>query len=624
MSDFIFSSKPDAVNALGASLSNIYAARKDEAEVEVYNGPWGSLAVAPSHYRGFNSLETERYICIVIGGPVLYFGGNAFIAGGEPQAGTKAILDHWLTGKADWSEDLSGPFVLLLVDKELSEIECITDMMMFIPLYEYRDDDSLFLGTHIDALAEACGNDDVIDEASLADLVLHNAVTYPHTAYLRIYQARPATIHRWKRSPERGSRLMAREPYWLPSDQTPHDSVEDAAESLRTGVVGYIARVTGSLSQTAQFISAGEDSRALAGMIPQRLARDAYIFLDRMNREGRIAKKVATAYGLNFNVGYRDEFHYLDILPIASRLVGLGHQFADSHVVKFDQKFDLYAYGAVFGGYASDALLKAQYARKQKWIRRLPLLPYLAIRGERRTAPVSSRFFTGRVLAEVSRRRAAHFAEVQGMRSDDAHEWFKLWPATMMNGISNLHSNRRLFASYEVFTCKESIKVAASVPVAWKLNRRLFHRAFKPFLRQTRHILHADGRLPYYSWWANSLIQVSVSLIRKIAHRLGAQRGNQGPWTDWKAVVSSPRWIEDSTRYMEGVNLSEIEGAVTAGALGPDGLPAINKSTLLQICFQLHRRACRGDRLESDASTELLEQLRAATSDSGCMNGQLK
>ena len=70
----------------------------------------------------------------------------------------------------------------------------------------------------------------------------------------------------------------------------------------------------------AQFLSGGEDSRTLLGLIPSDLKRDAFIFLDSMNREGRTAQKAARAYGANFHVGFRSPTHYLEILEEASDL----------------------------------------------------------------------------------------------------------------------------------------------------------------------------------------------------------------------------------------------------------------------------------------------------------------
>lgn len=588
MSDFLFSSQSQLSGSLAASLSTIYLHKEHVVVCNEFHGEWGSLAVATSRYHGFQPVETESHICVVIGGPVLYFQDNDFIAESDPQAGTRAILGHWLVGKADWSEDLSGPFIILVIDKQSAQVQCITDMMMFIPLYQYSDNGSVFWGTHTDALARACGEQGDFDEASLVDFILHHAATYPYTVYRNIRQCQPGSVHHWS-GKENGTGILAQaQYYWQPLERNLHEALDEAATYLRKGVQGYIDRVTGSLSHVAQFISAGEDSRVLAGMLPKRLQRDAYVFLDNMNREGNLAERVAQTYGAYFKPDYRSKTHYLEILTEASDLVGSGHQYHHAHALGFNRTHNLDAYRAVFGGYISDALLKAQFAKKPRWVKKLPFLPQVATRGETRTKRVSNSLFSSKVLDEITRRRRAHFSQIEAIRPNSAHEWFELWPATMRVGIPTLYSNRRLFASHEIFMAKESVKVAAGVPVRWKLNRRLFNRAFRPALKKTQFVFHGDGRLPYYPWWVNSPLQFSAWLmkkLRKIAQSAGIEQKNQGPWADWRNIVNSPGWKKDIARYTDKELPSELSSALKAGALSGKSLSISRKVNFLQVCY---------------------------------------
>lgn len=587
MSDFLFTTDPQAENALKEALERL------GGSVQVYQGVWGTLVVTETKYPGFSPVETDEHICVVIGGPVLYFQDNSFIAGDDRQAGTRAILERWQSDQADWSEDLSGPFLILVIDKATSQVECITDLMMFIPVYQCQSNASVFWGTHVDAVALATGNQGTFDEASLVDFILHDAVTYPYTAYKTLNQCQPASIHRLEKQACGDNKLFEPESYWQPTESNSFQSLSEAASYLRNGVQGYIDRVTGSLDHVAQFISAGEDSRSLAGMLPKRLERDAYIFLDEMNREGRVAEKVAEAYEANFKPDYRSKTHYLDILPEASDLVGSGHQYTHAHTLGFDKKHDLSSYRAVFGGYISDSLLKAQYAHKPRLLKLLSFMPQVAVRGENRTLPVSNDLFSPSVLAEVTHRRTEHFERVRALRPESAQEWFELWPATMRIAIPNLYSNRRLFASHEIFMAKESVKTAASVPVSWKLNRRLFNKAFKGALKTSRLIPHADGRLPYYPWWFNFVIQAPIWFYQQVSRRSGLQKKNQGPWADWKSVTASERWSESVDCFSKDIALAEISDALQQGALIRSRLTIPSRINLLQVCYQVKGRVAK-------------------------------
>ena len=581
MSDYIFSSVRQSPGILTESLAEIYTESPPAAQE--HHGPWGSLAVTRSHYRGFLPHENERHLMVVIGGPVLYFRDNDFLVSEDSSVATEAIFNRWvIEGKIRWDEDLSGPFTVLLINKEQATVTVITDLMAFIPVYFCQKNAQLSLGTHVDALAKAAGESGRFDQASLADFVLNNVVTYPYTAYENLRQLPPSSevVCTSAAAPKSAS-------YWTPTEENPYASVTEAAQALRSGVSGFVDRVTAKMTKVAQFISAGEDSRCLSGMLPGRLDRDAYVFLDSMNREGLIATQVAEIYGTSFNVGYRRATHYLEILPEASKLVGTGHQYVHAHSLGFDKTYRLADYPAVFGGYFSDSLLKGVLSPKVGGQGRFPFLPEFPLKGESQPAPKVASFVDDTVLREVNRRRLERFKEIKIERPLTAHEWFVLRPATMRVAIPNLYTTRRLFPSYEPFMCKEAVKIGAAVPITWKLNRRLFNRAMKPYLRKSKWLLHADGRLPYFSWLINLPVQFGVWSARVLAKRMGFIKGNQGPWADWFANLKSPEWLamaEQCQHSVAPVGFLNRELSVQA-ALTTETLPVVTRVNLMQVAY---------------------------------------
>ena len=549
MSDYLFSSFPQQQSALSVAIQSIY--KNGPPDVTEYHGDWGSLAVSQGHYRGFLPYENENYLFVVIGGPVLYFRDNDFLVDDDSSTATQAIFQRWvIDGKMQWDEDLSGPFTVLLINKLDNTLRIVTDLMAFIPVYSCQQSLDLYLGTHVDALASACGDADRFDPVSLADFVLNDVVTYPYTAYQNIRQQPPGSVVSWTRK-----RLQA-ETYWQPGEGEPCPTLNEAAQVLRQGLEGYVDRVTAKMNHAAQFISAGEDSRALSGFLPSRLKRDAYIFLDQMNREGRIAQKVARVYGASFTVGYRSATHYLDILPEASRLVGSGHQYTHSHSLGFDKKYKLSGYPAVFGGFLSDTHLKGHHIKKIKGCSRFPFFPQIQCSG---FSPCGARF--GRladlveVIEDVKVRQQNRFEMVTQLRPASANEWFNFYPCSMHNDIPYLYSSRRLYRCYEPFMCKEAVKISASVPNKWKLNRILFNRAMKPFLKPGKWLPHADGRLPYFSWKLNIPIHLCSWLCLSTTRKVGFIKGNQGPWCDWKFIIHDEKWKQFIDKIVEGKNI---------------------------------------------------------------------
>jgi hypothetical protein len=589
VSDFLFSSARRSRGELEAAIRGIR--HRNQPDVWEYHGVWGSLAVGRGHYNGFEPVETSTHICVVIGGPVLCFRDNLFLNGGGRQIGTRAILERVLSGDIDWDEDLSGPFVVLLVDKVRAMARCLTDLMMFIPVYEHHHEGRLVIGTHVDAVAAASGRQTDLDEISIVDFILHDVVTFPYTAYREVRQLYPAAEHTYASAGEGRVEKSGPRVYWEPAEWRAFARIGEAAEALRSGLRTHVDRIVGGMSHVAQFISGGEDSRAIAGLLPAGIQRDAYIFLDSMNREGRVAERVAKAYGAAFYPNYRSATHYLDILEEAGSLVGLGHKYSHAHSLGFHEKCGLNRYPAVFGGYLSDTLLKGVYARKPRVSEQFPFLPQIALPGETRSGPVNARGFQPELIKEVEYRRRDHLERVQAIRFRTAHEWFVLWPMTMRATIPNFYSTRRLFASYEPFMAAVVVKVSAVVPTRWKLNRRLFWHMARPWLEPARAVRTGDGRFPHLPWPANVPVQGAVWFGRQIVRQFGDSKCNEGPWGDWEAVSRSAAWqdrvgeLSQSTlilRLTAGRTARDVEGMFVS-------LPRQSQVNLLQVAVALEQ-----------------------------------
>lgn len=585
MSDYVFSSIRQPEGALSSQLKGIY--KEATPQAFEYHGDWGSVAVTKQHYYGFLPFENEQHIFIVLGAPVLYFADNKFLTAEDTNQATQKIYQRFVQeDQMYWQDDISGPFTVLLINKQTRGIKVVTDLMSFIPVYSKQNAQGLWVGTHVDALAKACGEQNNIDEISIADFILNDVVTFPHTVYKNIKQLAPGSIYNSKGT------ALEQTIYWQPKEDFYFSNINQAASELRNGITKYVNTIVDNTESIAQFISAGEDSRALSGILPQHKKRDAYIFLDAMNREGEIAKKVADAYGANFNVGLRSKTHYLEILPEASALVGAGHQYSHAHSLGFDKKYKLANYSAVFGGYLSDSLLKGEYVPKSQRVGRFPFIPSVEVN----RSPVGSKFsvysdfMRGEYLNGIKERQQAHFEFIKGIRPTTSNEWFVLYPASMRVAIPNFYSTRRLFKSYEPFLSHESVKMAASVPTSWKLNRRLFNKAMKPFLKPSKWIQHADGRYPYFSFITNMPIQFTVWAYRQFARRLGFIKGNQGPWGEWNAVFSSPQWQQQLKEFSVTSDLNfftqDLENLVNVNQL-----TSSQKVNLMQILWFLDDRS---------------------------------
>lgn len=582
MSDFVFSRINIEKGRLTEVIQSIY--NEDPPSVKEFHGKWGSLAVTRNIYNGFQHYETDKHICIVIGGPLLSYRDNTFINNnGSTVEGTKSIYHRMINDLVQWDDDLSGPFVILLVNKENLEVECITDLMSFIPVYKFCNSENIILSTHVDILARVAKQEKIIDLVSQADFIIHGTVTYPYTCYSNIMQIAPASKHLIKSDQYQ----LFSESYWIPEEKNKYNSINEAAKDLRNSLQSYVNTVMSNATKIAHFISGGEDSRTLAGLIPKGCKRDAFIFLDNMNREGKIAKKAAEAYGSSFNIATRSKTHYLEILPTCANLVGQGSQYMHAHTFGFHKSCRLNEYSSVFGGLFSDALLKGARIKKKKIFRGVPFLPQIKRSDYSVTETLNNNLFKSNILKELTHRRQSHLNYIKSFRKESAEEWFELWPSSMNVNIPNIHVNRRLFKSYEPFMSNDIVKISASVPQKWKLNRRLFQRAVKPFLKPTKWLLHGDGRLPYFPWYINSFIQFFIWSSQQVAKRIGLVKGNQGPWGEWSFILKSNEWQLAIKNYSAGIKpLNTILEIKDPALLFKDNrLSDRQKVNLLQVMF---------------------------------------
>lgn len=586
MSDFVFSTKNVSKNKITKEIQSIY--HEDKPLVKEYHGDWGSLGISENLYRGFQPYENKEFIVVVIGGPVLMFRDNSFLNDINSTEGTKAIYQRWKTEEICWHNDLSGPFVILIINKMTSKVTCITDLMSFIPVYySLGENNGICISTHIDVLAEITNHSEMIDPVSKVDFILHGVVTFPYTSYRNIFQADPASEH----IVIQGLDDVSSTNYWLPMEQYEYKSINKAAQELRNSLQGYINRITEETTNIAQFISGGEDSRTLSAFL-QEHTRNAYIFLDQMNREGKIAKKATEIYGAKFKLAKRSKLHYLNILPSCSDLVGSGSQYNHAHTYGFHKTFKLNTYSAVFGGLLADALLKGSHIKRISRSGKLPLFPELKDKGYNQINSINNNVFKEEVLNKLKTRRKEHLNYIKSFRNESADEWFELWPSSMNMNISNIHANRRLFRSYEPFTSNEVVKISAKTPQSWKLNRRLFHKMAKPLLIRSKGLMHGDGWYPYHPWYINSFVIPLTRISRFIKSKLGIQKGNQGPWLEWNALMSTTRWrqvvdehgdLDNLLSILKNDNISPIE------LFYNDNFNNVQRISLMQVIFKKGR-----------------------------------
>lgn len=528
MLDFLFatdsSMERDLLLALGLVVAN------PGRPTQVFSGDWGCLATAGQPYPCFDPVETDQHILVVLGGPLPRH-DFAVATGVQGEDGTRWILDQWkVRRQLRWDADLVGHFAVLCVDKKLGHVEAVTDINGFVPLCATTLVDQakpVLLGSHVDALAVAAGRVQAVDEVSIADFMTHSTVTYPYTLYRDVRQLCPAAMHKVV-----GDKILS-EPYWTPAEQALPGTLKECAVILRDEVVHNIERICAGQDTVGVLFSAGEDSRVVASVARRYAHTVALTFSDTCNREVRIAKRTAQTLNVPWTFIPRAPAHYLDWMDQSLRLTEFHRFFRNAHVVGLLP--DWPRHWRILGGHLSDVLLKGHYIPK---INRYGIFAEITVRSKNDSIYREWPFYQ-----DVMRRRTAHLENLVRCRPQSADEWTRIWPASHLLTLGHLAANRRSHAVYEPFVDSAIVKLSASFPMIWKINRKLFYASMKPLLRDTRHVPHPRGIYPYYGLGVNVPVQFLTILWEKMQSAMwrmgGRTRPNQGPWPVWSDLVET-------------------------------------------------------------------------------------
>ncbi len=540
MSDFVFTSNRQKENYLAEILQSTIPIEKKCLE---FHGDWGSLAIFENHYKRWQIFENEVYIIGIAGGP--------WLKTPYPDIDnlTKFIFDKWVTEENfTWHKDISGPFSVIKINKFSKQVECVTDLLGFIPCFYSTlksAPDEYVITTHNDVAAKTANRFSDVDQVSAGDLLLNSAIIFPYTFHKEVYQLSPAAIFTLE------NKKLIFKNYWLPKKEYQFKNIDEAAEHLKNSFAKAVNNITNNVDEAAVFLSGGEDSRVVLAAISDKIKKHAFIFVDKENRESKTAQKVAQIYNTKFSVELRPQDYYLNNLEISSKILGSQYNFTQLHTYKFHKSCNLNKFEVVLGGFLADGLLKLpRIDIKQFTIGKRSFYEKLIKAKEEKISFIfkNSNVINENIVKEISERYQNHFDKIKSYRDTEIWQWFQLFPISNCEYAANFYGNRRLFNSYEPMMDNEIVKISASVPVEWKINRRLVQKAFQPFHKKTKLIPHAEnGFFPYFNVYQNMPLQILEAFFRKYFDP--KLNGNQGPWSRWSDVYLSKITSEKMNRY---------------------------------------------------------------------------
>jgi asparagine synthetase B (glutamine-hydrolysing) len=517
-------------------------------------------------------VDDGDYLSVVVGEPIVRIAPES--PGLSWRGSRRRALHDLLKSGRDhpWDQHIDGSFALFGIDQRTGAGIALTDLFAFIPVFTSTDrEGAAVAGTHVDAVARAAGRHDDIDAVSAADLVTTLVCTFPFSLFHGVEQFPPAASRRFH-APRWEA---AARTYWYPFEDNPYPSPRAAATALRDALLADLGTTCDGLDDVGVLLSGGEDSRAVVAAVPANVHVRGFIYAERENREVRVARAAARAYGVDLVLGRRAPDHYVDGLETVAGLMGSAKLFMDVHGWGFHDRLGIRHLPVVLGGLSGDALLKAYYAYEEALP--IPVEHFPGLRAD--------------LIRAVTERHLRYRERLSAIRPRSAGEWYRLWPAAMRKHAGNLHGNRRLFASHEPFHANAITRLAAAAPQAWKHHRKLFQQALRPLFRRSWYVPHARWRFPYFGWYANLPLAAGLRIGRGIRDLAAGELGaRQGPWPKWSDVTRSPAAQAKWRAYPVAQSpLAEIFDSSVHGNADAPRWPALRQLMLLQLTYLSYR-----------------------------------
>jgi len=552
MIDFIYSSRHSDLKNASDSLAIIRSVKKQD--IKEWSGDWGCLAVAGECYPGYDIIESEDCILVVVGGPIPRKYTNSPVPFSADNLTVQLLEILNSETEADFLNDIFGHFLILKIDKTIPSAKLVTDPNSFVPSYHlqiHADANSDFLiGTHADALAQSVFSgpelEEEVDLVSVADFLKFKTVTFPNTLYKGIRQLHPGAFYQFDpKNPNAAPDDICRK-YWEPfEDPGKISDINSAATQLRDLLVENTRMISACSNKLNLMMSAGEDSRSVLAAIPEETATDCFTFLDTYNREARIAEMATNAYGKNWKPIYRKPTHYIENIESSICLAESANFFIHSHINGFDEKE--IGDGPLIGGNKADDLFRGYNAKGFGKLGIVFKVDKNAWEHPKGQAKINA---TADLQEQVYQRRKEFNEFLAHYRPSSWAEWHSIWPASMDTASTFLFINRRMKAAREPYIDGKMTALGAVTPLEFKLSRRLFSKAMQPLFRKTKFLPHGEGHFPYFGLLVNTPVNLFHSVKNKISRLFPGKKVNDGPWQAFEDIVSEPLYEQKEAYYM--------------------------------------------------------------------------
>mgnify|MGYP003187063323 CR=1 FL=1 len=527
MSDFIYSSNKNDERFIIDSFKKLPYPYK---EIQIARGNFGIIGYTESLYNGFKVINNEKFLFITLGGPLLKFTENSHIIHKFSDDANNKIKKRWIDEeKMDFINDIDSPFFFFYIDKINNTIKCVSDLFGFIPILYANNDRNLRISSL--QSKEFWTQSYQFDKASIVDFIINGNITYPYSIYQKVKQISPATCFFFKLSET--NIYEEKVQYWQPKEIHTH-TLSESANIIQKEFKSFFKRLLVPHSKICSFISAGEDSRLIATMLPEETHTITMIDYD--NRELHLAQSVANKLKLKHFTYYRDKDYYLKQLNDTTSYIGIGDEVVHCHMYTMSKQLNLNKYDIIIDGLQADVYLKGYYITRKTKSKILNIIPTKEKIASQEESNIHSSIFDSDIIQQINERRIYFNSCIKKIRPQSYQEWMKIWPA-VMDSVATYSINRRLFPVYMPFMSNGILIEMSQMPQSFKLNRLVFQKAFKKEYDKVGFIPHHNGSYPQLGWRINHILIYKEKVIKRISQLFQDTNKYNGSWQDWNEIL---------------------------------------------------------------------------------------
>ena len=540
-------------------------------EGQCFDFPWGSVAILQERIADNKNIITKNSTILAWVGNLVpslsdktaeKFLKHIEMISANPENGMNFLKTD------EYFSKLNGAYAIIAIYNKGFSV--VTDPLNYTQVYIGRKEGHITsaVGTHPDLVASVSGNLSILDIPSLGEYLNSGRATFPNTMYVGVKQLEPGSLHIASIQENNNIKITSSK-YWSPPEELQEGQINenDLAEELKYSFLSAVKeRSVGR--RVAVSLSGGLDSRLIIASVPKDVDCIGLTFCDELNRETKIAHKLAKCYNRPWHPLYRDEEYVADNAVKTIMLTGCESDWVHAHAIGFTEAIESYRIDAFLAGDLVGCYLRAPLAMDIKKIKRMRgILPHryekIAYDYVAEITDFVKQYLASDIIEQICARRKGFYENNFDARRSSIAEWLEIYPFSQRPEISAWAAHRRVQPSRPVGMDRRILDFSFKTPVELKLDDRIFVLAARDIYKRGLYIPNANNGIRPGSghWWR--LLQRAVRKFQdrttSILEKLGKEPKIQHSWHDYPKYWRESKKL-DELRQQYGANLEQFDG----------------------------------------------------------------